>query len=333
MEMIDIRKDSNIVNIMVAQAKHERVDSDVAQRANDMIKEMAKDMNPHNRYQIAQLVGFAVNEIVRPKTDWLNQIADVKRVAYGDKAQFKTRLEGIRAVIQAKGSTTPRSKVANKTVTLNTIAVSARPFVNRVELQNGQANMAELINDAAYQMELNQYAYIQNVLNTAAATWNAPYYGTGTGLVKTTIDPMLRHWMRVSGGGAPAILGDIALTSQFAELTGFAASTTSKQFADEIMLEQNRTGMIGVYNGSKVMTYGNPMIDGTDTPVLDTNKLFILPANVSADMRPLKVLFEGDVTSQDAENIDDQTYEIRLDQYFGAGIVIGDRPYMSVYEA
>lgn len=34
MEAIEIRKDSNIVKIAVAQARHESVDSDVAKRAN-----------------------------------------------------------------------------------------------------------------------------------------------------------------------------------------------------------------------------------------------------------------------------------------------------------
>ena len=193
--------------------------------------------------------------------------------------------------------------------------------------------MADLINDAAYQMELAYYGYIQKVLNDAAQPWAAPYYGTGTGIVKGTLDPMIRHWMRVSGGQAPSILGDIDMVSQLADLTGFTASTTSKQFADAIMLEQNNTGMIGTYLGAKTVNMVNPLIDGTDTPVLDTNKLFILPGGVSADMRPLKVVFEGDVVSQDAENIDDKTYEVRLDQYFGAGIVKGDRPYLSVYEA
>lgn len=333
MEKIEIRKDSNIVNVMVAQAKKERVDSDVANRANEMIRELASNPTPENRYQIAQLVGFAVNEIVRPKTAWLETVADVKHVGFGDKAQFKTRLEGVRAYIQAKGATTARSKVANKTITLDTVAVSARPFVNIVELQNGQANMADLINDASYQMELAQYAHIQNVLNTAATTWAAPYYGTGAGIVKTTLDPMIRHWMRMSGGTAPTLLGDIEMTSQLSELTGFTASTTSKQFADAIIMEQNQTGMIGVYNGSKVVNLVNPLIDGTDTPVLDTDKLYILPSGVSADMRPLKVVFEGDIVSEDFSNIDDKTYEVRLDQYFGAGIVYGDRPYMSVYQA
>lgn len=152
MEMIDIRKDSKAVEVVVAQARGERIDTDVLSRTNEMIQELASNPNPHNRWQIAQLVGFGVNEIVRPKTQWLEQIADVKHVGYGDKAQFKTRLEGIRAYVQAKGSTTARSKVANKTITLDTVAVSARPVVNFVELQNGQVNMADLINDAAYQM-------------------------------------------------------------------------------------------------------------------------------------------------------------------------------------
>lgn len=183
MEMIEIKKNSNAVKVLVAQARHESVDSNVAKRTNEMIAELAKNPTPHNRYQIAQLVGFAVNEIVRPKTNWLDLIADTKRVGFGEKAQFKTRLEGVRAYIGAKGGTVARSKIANKTVTVGTVAVSARPFVNSVELQNGQADMASLINDAAYQIELATYQYLQGVMNAAlgSAPFVTPYYGTGAG--------------------------------------------------------------------------------------------------------------------------------------------------------
>lgn len=335
MESINIQKNSNVVKVLVAQANRESVDTDMVKRTNDMIAELAKDPNPHNRYQIAQLIGFAVNEIVRPKTNWLDQIADTKRVGYGEKAQFKTRIEGVRAYIGAKGGTPARSKVANKTITLDTVAVSARPAVNLVEMQNGQADMAALINDAAYQMELAYYQYIQSVMNAAlgSAPFVSPYYGTGSGLVKNTIDPMIRHWVRMSGGAAPALLGDIDMTSQLAELTGFTASTTSKQYSDAVMDEFNATGMIGVYMGAKVVNLVNPLIDGTDTPVFDTNKLFILPSGIDAGMRPLKVVFEGDIQSKDNQDIDDMVYEVRMDQYIGAGIVVGDRPYIGVYQA
>lgn len=330
MSNIEIYKDTKVVDVLVAQAKHEHVESDAAENAAKLIKDLASNPNPNNRYQIGQLIGFAVNEIMRPRTNWLDNLADVKRVAHGDKAQFKVRHEGIRAFIQAKGATTARSKVANKALTLDTISVSARPVINMVELQNGAVQMADLINDAAYQMELAEYQVIQNTLLNAATTWAAPYYGYGTGVVKATIDPMIRHWMRVSGGAAPIVLGDIETIGKLAELTGFTA-TTNTQWAEGIITEQNQTGFIGVYNGAKVVNLVNPLIDGTDNPVFDKKKLFIIPGGINPDLRPLKVVFEGDVISQDAQNIDDKTYEVRLDQFFNAAIVYGDRPYVGVY--
>lgn len=326
---IEIYKDSNIVDVVVASARKENIDSNVAKQADEVIRELAANPNPNNRYQIAQLVGFAVNEIVRPQMTWLNTIADVKNVAYGDKAQFKTRLEGIRAFIQAKGATTPRTKVANKTVSIETIDVSARPVVNRVELQNGLVNMADLINDAAYQMELKYNQYIQNALSTAAATWASPYYGTGSGIVKATLDPMIYHWMRM--GGKATVMGDIAELAQLAELTGFTMTSGTMQFSPDIINEQNAAGFIGTYIGSNVVQMVNPPIDGSDVPTYSTKDLYILPTAADASMRPLKVVFEGDMQSMEGENIDDLSWEVRLDQYFGVGVAYGDRPYMGIY--
>ena len=284
-----------------------------------------------NKYKIAQLVGFTVNELKKPQSNLLANIADMKTVGFGQKAEFKTRLPGIRAFVQAKGATTARSKVANKTITLDTVSVSARPVINIVELQSGQAQMSDLIVDATYQMELAEMQLIQKVLHDAAQDWSAPYYGAGSGLVKATIDPMIRHWMRMSNG-APTLLGDIEMTYKLADLTGFTASANMKQFADDTILEQNAMGFIGKYNGANVVNLVNPAITGTDTPIHDINKLYILPTGIDASMRPLKVVYEGGVQSQEQSNIDDKSYEIRLDQYIGAGIAIGERPYISVYE-
>ena len=328
---IEIYKDSKIVPVIVAQAKGERLDSQVAEDAAKVIKDQASNPNPNNKYQIGQLVGFAVNEILRPRTTWLDAVADVKRVAEGDKARFVVKREGIRAFIQAKGATTARSKVTNKSLVLDTVSVSARPVINFVELRNGTVQMADLINDAAYQMELAEYGYIQNVLHNAASSWAAPYYGYGTGVVKGTIDPMIQHWMRLSGGAAPTILGDIGMISQLSALTGFTAATNTQQFADQLIVEKNNAGFVGKYNGANVINLVNPVIDGSDNFVFDTNYLYILPNGIDAGMRPLKVVFEGDVVSEESSNIDDKSFEVRLDQFFNAAIVYGDRPYVSIY--
>ena len=327
---IEIYKDSNIVEVATAAARHEKIDSKVREDADKLIKDLASDPNPHNKYQIAQLVKFAVNDIIKHDTNWLDLIADTKRVGFGDKAEFDVKLPGVRAFIQAKGATTPRTKNSRKAFTMETISVSSRPFINIVELQNGLANAADLINDASYQMEVAINRHVQSVLTAAASNWQAPYYGTGSGLVKATLDPMIIHWIRTTGGAA--ILGDIAELNKLGPLTGWTSTTNTQQYADQLIVEQNANVFLGTYLGAKAISLANPFVeDGTDGVVFDTDKLYILPTGIDAGMRPLKVVFEGDVFSTEATNIDDLSWEIRLDQYFNAGIAYGDRPYMGVY--
>ena len=329
--MIQIYKDSEIVQVALAAARKERIDSEVRANADQLIRDLASDPNPNNKYQISQLVKFGVNDIVKRDTNWLELVADTKRVGFGDKAEFDVKMPGVKAFIQAKGATTPRTKDSRKAFTMETISVSARPFINIVELQNGLANAADLINEASYQMECAINRYVQSVLNAAAPNWTANYYGTGTGVVKATFDPMVLHWARTTGGAA--ILGDIAGLNKLALNTGFTPTTnTNTQYANEIILEQNQNIYLGTYMGAKTIGLVNPFLeDGTDDVVFDIDKLYILPAGVDAGMRPLKVVFEGDVFSTEATNIDDLSWEIRLDQYFNAGIAYGDRPYMGVY--
>ena len=273
-------------------------------------------------------MGYTVNEMIKPQTDWLTHVADVKRVGYGEKAAFRTKLEGVTAFIQAKGATPARSKIAHKQVTLDTVAVSARPVINVYELRTGRVQMADLIRDASYEMHVKQIQYIQQVLNAAASSWTAPFYATGSGIVKTALNPQIQHWMRT---GAVALLGDIAIISKLADQTRFTAATSTQQFSPSIIDEVIHTGVIGVYYGAKVINLVNPYLSDNMTLVIDTKRLYILPSAASADMRPLKVLYEGDVQSTESTNIDDLAYEVRLDQWFGAGVVTGKTPAMSVY--
>ena len=252
----------------------------------------------------------------------------MKRVGYGEKAAFQIKMDGIKAFIQAKGSTPARSKIAHKQVTLDTIAVSARPVINLYELKTGRVQMSDLIRDAAGEMTTKQIEYIQSVLHSAADNWSSPFYGTGSGIVKTVLNPMIQHWMRM---GAVTLLGDIAIISKLAEQTGFTASTTTQQYSGSLIDEVMRTGVIGSYYGARVVNLINPYLGDNVTPIIDTKRLYVLPSGASADMRPLKVLYEGDVQSTESTNIDDLAYEVRLDQWFGAGIVIGKTPTMSVY--
>ena len=277
---------------------------------------------------------FTVNDLQKQDTDFLSLLGDMKRVAIGDRPAFTTRHKGIKAFIQAKNATTPRTMVADSQITLDTISVSARPVIDRIAIQTGRVNMSDLAAEASQAMTHQKIKYIWNVLENAVTTWAHPFYGEGSGIVSTTFDPMVLHWLR---SGGCTILGDIEAVGKLAGMTGFVTvqpTTTNgaMQFSNDIINEFNRSGMVGAYRGASVVKMVNPYEDDGVTPLLDTGKLFLLPTGAAAEARPLKIVEEGDVFSMEATNIDDLKYELRLDQYFGAGIVTGTTPAMGCYQ-
>ena len=327
---INITRDSKLINVLAAQANNERLDSNVVAEASAICDELVKDLNPTNRHMIAQTVAYTVDNLQQKSLDFLNQVADVKNIAYGDKAVFRFRTGGIHAFIQAKGgSTTARSYVSDRQVTLDTVEISARPAINIYDLRTGKVNMADLIREANAEMTNAKLLKVEQVLHDAIDDYASPFYATGTGIVKATLDSQLVYF---DGLGPVTILGDRSAVAQLNAITGFTGNAGTVVQSDDMMNEMNANGFIGRYNGRAVVAMQNGYLEGTTTPVLNRNWLYILPGGLSADQRNLKVLNEGAVNAFESQNIDDLVYEIRLDQTFGAGFVSGKLPTIGAYK-
>lgn len=331
--MADIRieKDSKLIKVLADQARGNRVDSANAEQAAEIINELAKDLTAENRKQIAETVAFTVEELQKHELDFLNLIADVKNVNYGDKAVFNIRdRRGITAHVQAKGATTRRSYVGTRQVALTTVEISARPAINIVDLRYGRVNMADLIREANREITNKKLQIVETELHNALENnYAAPFYGTGTGLVKATLDAQLAYFSRL---GPVTLLGDQAAVSQVSGLTGMQMDANTVQRSGDMLNEFNENGFIGKYNGVDVVRMLNTYADGGVTPVLDINYLYIIPGSVSNDMRNLKVVNEGPVSSMESQSIDDMTFEVRLDQWFGAKFVAGATPAIGAYK-
>jgi hypothetical protein len=252
-------------------------------------------------------------------------IAEVKNIGYGDKAEFNVRTEYIRAYVQAKASTTPRSMVADKRISVDTVEVSARPAVNIYELRSGRRNMAELIREANIAINNKKVARIQQVLAAAVTSLSAPYYASGSGVVKATFDPLLLYYRRQGGA---AILGDIAVLDKLRLLTGFTDSEVT--FSQNIIDTFHRKGAIDGYNGSPVIPLPNAYVGKEE--ILDPAYIYIMSVAASPDQRCLKIVNEGDVLFTEATHIDNLLYEVRLDQLFGAAYLLSAYPTLGVYE-
>ena len=329
--MADIRieQDMNIVKLLTAQARNERVESDKAEEVAKQINGMLADFNPTNRYLVAQLIGYAVNDLTQTTPSIFEQIADVKKVGLNDKAAFKAPTGVIKAIIHAKGATVPRSKLADRQIVVDTVALSARPSLNLFEILSGRKNMADMIRDAYVQMALKKNAHIQGVLATAISTYASPFYAAAAGFVPATFDPMLLHFRRLGG---VAILGDPAILDRVAAATGFTTAVNTVQHADEIINQYHKNGSIGAYRGAQVISMLNGYAADGVTPILDPAYLYIMSTGTSPDSRSLKIVEEGGVISNDFTNIDDLSYDVRLDQLFGAAFVVGRTPSLGVYE-
>ena len=77
---------------------------------------------------------------------------------------FEQELGAVEAFVQAKGATTPRSKLISKRFTVESATVSARPYIHIGELESGRVDIARLSQKALTAMEQEKNRYVLQVL-------------------------------------------------------------------------------------------------------------------------------------------------------------------------
>jgi len=320
-----IERGMKLMKVLAAEVRNERVDSDKIEEANQIVAELTQELNPMTCHQIGQIVAYTVEELQGKALDFLNTVADTKNIAYGEKAAFKVRTGGIKAYIQAKGSTTARSYVADSQILVDTKEISARPAINIIDLRTNRVTAAELIREANDAMTAKKLNLIERVLHASIANFGSPFYAQSTGsLNQAALDAQLLHFRRL---GPVTIMGDMAAVSQLSALTGMQINATpTMQYSGSMIDERNQNGFIGRYNGCDVVAMTNTYDEDGVTPVLATDWLYILPGGASAEARNLKIVNEGGINSLAAQSIQDMVYEVRLDQWFGVAFVTGKNP-------
>lgn len=318
-------KESKIVEVFSKDLLKAQVDAKEVKDAKEFIRELASNPNPNNRYEIAQIMSFIIDEGLRERVNYFEAIADVKSTGLGEKAQFKIGVDGIKAMFQAKSATTERSKVSSKFVSLDTEEVSVRPVVNFLELATGKVDLTKIAAQATVAMEMAIVKRIQDSIYAAFSAMSSPNYAAGSGIAKATFDPIL-HAMNRAGGSA-AVIGDIEALAKFTGIAGFNSAV-----ADALALEHNQNGMIGTYLGGKLVKLNNPFVPNSLSETeLRKDLVYVVPAGDEA-LRPVKVHFEGGVQTTDAPvNINSKEVEFRFDQYVGVGAV-GVRKLLGIYE-
>lgn len=329
MAEIKVEKDSKLIKVMAAQVRNERLDSNVIEESAAIVNELAQDMSPQHQHEIGQIIAFTINELQQNSLNFIETFGDVRTVALGDRPMYRMKTAGIKAFIQATGATTARSYVTDRQFSINTFEIASRPAINIWDIRMNRINMPDLIRDANKEFTMLKLKHVEKVLHDAIATYNTPFYGTGTGIVKATIDDQLMYFKRLGG---VSLVGDAAAVEGLFALSGAPVNSTSVQYSGSMIDEKNNVGYLGRYNGASVISMINAYEDGQTTPILNPDWIYIISAGVSNDQKNLKVLNEGPTYSMTQQTIDDHTFETELTQRFGAAFVVGSIPTIGAYE-
>lgn len=323
--MSALTKKSPIVEVFTASTFGKQTELQKADYADAMalVKELASNPNPNNRYELSQIVSYVLDNIFAIKMNYLPMIAEVKNTAFDERPNFKIRTEKVTAFWQAIGSSTQKSKIGYKYSGLTIDQLSARPVVEWVDIATGRMDFNELIRDVMNEFEMKVAQKVQSTLYATFSGLSSPNYGSGSGVVATTFDPLLAAMQRI---GRCAIIGDYEALQKLPALTAIASRTS-----DTIIDEVNRSGIIGTYKGAPVVVLDNPYtgLTGFNT-VLDKGYIYIVPAMADVD-KTLKIQFAGTVQPLESTNIEDSSYEMRFDKHMGAGVLAARHP-LAVYE-
>lgn len=327
-EIIKIEKGMKLINVMAAQVRKERLDSNVVAESEEIVHKLAEDMSPQNMHELGQIIAFTIDETQQKALDFMNIFADVRNVALGDRPMYRFPTKGIKAFIQATGATTARSYVTDRQFSLNTFEIASRPAINIWDIRMNRINMPDLIRQANDQFTMLKLKHVEKVLHTSITTYGSPWYGSSTGtLSKSAIDTQLKHFRRL---GNVTIIGDSV--EDFFGIAGASINANTVQYSGSMLDEMNQNGYIGKYNGNALVKLQNAYEDDGVTPVLNPAWFYIMVNGVSKDQMNLKVLNEGPVYSMTQQTIDDHTFETELTQRFGAGYAVGMHPTSGAHE-
>ena len=152
--MSQLTKDSKIVEVCSSIINKKEIVREDYQKAQEVITELATKKDPVSIFELSQLVGYLVDDkFTQTVNQYIDAIADVKRVGLSDKALFKMQKGKVTALWQAKGSTAIRSMVGTEYKTLETDEISVAPAIELEQLQNGQIDFSSVVDEAAQAME------------------------------------------------------------------------------------------------------------------------------------------------------------------------------------
>jgi hypothetical protein len=289
--------------------------------------------------EINALQKIIVERAVTKRLSLANVFSNHTTVGYNSALEVEYyELTGEKAREQAAAGSFPFPVAVKKTTSVETKTITGGVAINYRELASGNVDGLRKATEEVITYMVNYVIaahYNALVTGISSATTMKNYV---EGLTATNVGTVIGKARPI---GKPALLGDYNVVSQLAEFTGFqtVATPSTVQFADSIIDEVNRTGLLSVYKGNAVVeipnAYDYSTTEGTGDnrffkKLLSDEYLLVVPGGSKS---PLATVHRGGLTSATGFDVNSGLEVTRYDFEFGHKIIPELIPYVGLIKA
>lgn len=326
-----INEKSAVVEIFSAMANGKDLSTfgkkaDVASKYIAELNEKASIGDEFAKAELNEIRRFALQPVVMEEIKLLGIFGNYKNIGLNDSVEIEVpTFANVNPTVQALGQDVKFPVIRKEKVGIATTTISGGYAVDYRKASLGDMTLEnELMEQVRIAIRNRAIKYvIDTVVNAIKNADGVKYTFEGAGLTKTGIDKVLgdvRRW------GKPTFIGDYALISQLNGFAGYVGTTPNVTgISQNIMDEINKTGLLGLYNGSIVTELPNPydlttmnVANDNFATMLDTGLGFVIPAGGQS---PIHMITRGGLTSCHGLDVTTGTEMTRFDLECGALVV------------
>lgn len=271
--------------------------------------------NPVVLWEINEIITRTAEEILRPRVDFLDYIADVERVGHGQKIEFIVPEKFKMAMNwSGRGNTVDYKRVGNKgKVTIETEVITGGAYYEIDQLLSGNIDgFVGVVEALVTEMEEKISGRIITVLSAIMASAPTANKWVGANISKTNFDGVASTVQRYDRN--TSVICDIDFAKKLNALVGV------DYLSDRMKEDLNNNGLFGVIDGTKIITFTNTFTDGTNTELVAPRKYgFVVPT--SNNNKIVKVGFEGGLEQYTSTDIESERVFLKVTQKVGVNVV------------
>lgn len=274
-----------------------------------------EELYQENKRKVFSLISETIDEVLPPRLlERYGQFAEIRTFAQGDRPVFTRRTGKMRAkqFITRVGlaGRYETFKLGAESFEVTTSAMGGAAKIGFEEFLDGRVNFAELVQIIMDGMDELLYREIAAALMASIAQLPVANRVAFAGFDEDTMDYLVNT---ASVYGSPTIY----CTREFAVKMIPQANWVSDAMRDA----RWAVGYLGNYKGCNVIVLPQTFEDESNSrKVIDPGYIWVIPAG--ADMRPVKVAFEGTTHTRECDDNDDWSRDIQVYRKVGVGVMM-----------